>query len=763
MSNFRSSSQVSVYNYPEYLNPFYEDEQHKRLRFWKIKKTNTSSNSSNSKSKNKDESNGNLSRRGSFNLGSLRDLLPLKAFKIRKPSSTIGINKTSESPPPLRRDFIDYNREDEARYASYDPHFRNTVGGNAFQRNVTYRSSLQNMSTANDLSFNRNNRYRSTIQNGTMPHNNRYVYSGSITPTPKSRYLTDITPGSSMNSISTNPFDDNEYEMENDEGQAVKTQVHMISSQKPGRKKKRRAPPPPIQTNNNKSVVENASEKEIAELRVNEQQQHTNGLDELSRLTAEFESFVKNSDNDIHTEPRIIITTTNDVHVNYNVESKNSNEIQSKNENDENKKNVEIILESKSTVIEGESKQREKPMVVISEKDNNEKNIEIVNEDLRIKEVELKIKETREEESLKINESVKKEREQSPEIIQTIEVHQLKTEIRSYPEVQQLTPTISSREETPDFIPLTVSEKFHVLRIEENENDLLPSNDDKKHNDKPQQIKIEEKPENKKHEEIKIGKEKNEKEVETKPVEISTIKIVEKENVQPKIINQIEAKEPLATALQKDEEKVIIKSSTPIKAATETRIVRDRTPIPLARTEIEHKLNSQGFIKTERPIKFDDDDDEKFIVRRKHSDAENVVLRNSSIISDHEENEPPKVPERRRSVKEIIESINRQQQKLKINQPPSPKVEKKYNYGDQRFSYTEKPAIASKENVLFKLQRQMEHERRINELLDDLQDFNNVNQNYQRTQKFPINHRDTNNKHHGINSINPIPKPRRNI
>lgn len=32
----RSSSQRSIYDYPEHLNPFYEDENHKRLRFWKI-------------------------------------------------------------------------------------------------------------------------------------------------------------------------------------------------------------------------------------------------------------------------------------------------------------------------------------------------------------------------------------------------------------------------------------------------------------------------------------------------------------------------------------------------------------------------------------------------------------------------------------------------------------------------------------------------------------------------------------------------------
>lgn len=40
MRNGRSTSQISVYNYPEHLNPFYEEDQHKRLRFWKIKKSN---------------------------------------------------------------------------------------------------------------------------------------------------------------------------------------------------------------------------------------------------------------------------------------------------------------------------------------------------------------------------------------------------------------------------------------------------------------------------------------------------------------------------------------------------------------------------------------------------------------------------------------------------------------------------------------------------------------------------------------------------
>lgn len=59
MSTLRSS-QISIYNYPEHLNPFYEDDQHKRIRFWKIKK---------------EEKKPFSERRGSFNLGSLKDLL----------------------------------------------------------------------------------------------------------------------------------------------------------------------------------------------------------------------------------------------------------------------------------------------------------------------------------------------------------------------------------------------------------------------------------------------------------------------------------------------------------------------------------------------------------------------------------------------------------------------------------------------------------------------------------------------------------------
>lgn len=118
----------------------------------------------------------------------------------------MGVNKTSESPPPLRKQIDHYNAEDGDKYATYDPHFRHTVSvglNSGFQRNAPYRNSLQDMNrNANTLDFIRNNRYRSTIQNGTNQisplrgNNGRYMYAGSVTPTPRSRYMDQgMTPG----------------------------------------------------------------------------------------------------------------------------------------------------------------------------------------------------------------------------------------------------------------------------------------------------------------------------------------------------------------------------------------------------------------------------------------------------------------------------------------------------------------------------------------------------------------------------------------
>lgn len=298
-------------------------------------------------------------------------------------------------------------------------------------------------------------------------------------------------------------------------------------------------------------------------------------------------------------------------------------------------------------------------------------------------------------EVLKIDEPQIHVKESSP-TIETItsEVQQLLTEIRSFPEFQRLTPTPTpSREETPEYIPITVREKFHVkLRIEEDEIAPQPSTPSK---------------------EIFMEKE--------------------------------------------------IKKEVPQSPKSEARIIRDTTPIPLARTEVEEKLSSQGFRKVTKSEFLKLDEIENVEIRRKDSTDELII---------REGDELPKVPERRRSVKEIIESINKHQQKLKINQPPTPQFERKFYYGEsQKFSYHEKPAVPSKENVLLKLKRQEDHERRINELLEDLQGYSNREMTTFRTQKFPLTDRDSNNNNNNnsfppnhkssTNEVNPIPKPRR--
>lgn len=290
----RTSSQLSVFEYPEHLNPFYEDENHKRLRFWKI-------------GKNKD---GTSSRRGSFSLGGLRDMWTFKSFRGKKKSSSLGINKTSESPEPVRRS-LDPN---QSNYSTFDPRVRtsqnNGVLSDNFQRNAPYRTSLQDMRYNTQGSerfgngFTRNDSYRSTIQiagrrNELSPAvpPRRYVYGGSVTPQPRNRYdhnynnSQGISHGSSQVSVaSTNPF-------ETDDDDVVIGRLDTDgSSEKPTPakrhiRKKRRAPPPPVPIP--KVIDEEAQSGPTSpsanDVKGNEEKDQT----EILNLTAEIESFVK--------------------------------------------------------------------------------------------------------------------------------------------------------------------------------------------------------------------------------------------------------------------------------------------------------------------------------------------------------------------------------------------------------------------------------------------------------------------------------------
>ncbi|XP_046808008.1 triadin isoform X1 [Lucilia cuprina] len=313
MRNGRSTSQVSVYNYPEHLNPFYEDDQHKRLRFWKISKKD------------------NEGRRNSFSIGNLKDMWAFKSFRMKKKSSTLGINKTSESPPTLRRDYVvdnGWNTFDHRLRGSNTP----SINGDSFQRNATYRSSLQTLPTSNDrIGLNRNDGYRSTIQvtrsnpryqpqqkqqhTTGVSQNRRYVYGGSVTPQPLRNTRTNnigrgpyeyecdnvmIRRSSQSSMVSTNPFESDDDDNEDINSSCMRSvnggSTTTLTSRTPRKKRRAPAPPTPIHGRSNGAppptiLIESSHDNTHDELRIRED------ID-IANLTAEIESFVKTKDND---------------------------------------------------------------------------------------------------------------------------------------------------------------------------------------------------------------------------------------------------------------------------------------------------------------------------------------------------------------------------------------------------------------------------------------------------------------------------------
>nr|XP_029712761.1 uncharacterized ENTR1 family protein-like [Aedes albopictus]XP_029712765.1 uncharacterized ENTR1 family protein-like [Aedes albopictus]XP_029712774.1 uncharacterized ENTR1 family protein-like [Aedes albopictus]XP_029712777.1 uncharacterized ENTR1 family protein-like [Aedes albopictus]XP_029712783.1 uncharacterized ENTR1 family protein-like [Aedes albopictus]XP_029712788.1 uncharacterized ENTR1 family protein-like [Aedes albopictus]XP_029712794.1 uncharacterized ENTR1 family protein-like [A len=294
----RTASTSSIYDYPEHLNPFYEDENHKRLRFWNF--------GSMRRDKPRSE------RRGS--LVSLRDgLRNMWTFRpMKKRSSSLGINKTSESPPPLRRDDPDvhYHTYNSSMASGYRNTLNSTVSGYhhpghsqstsntpLFPRNSRERSSLQSgtIGMNNDIGFNRNDRYRCTFANGSATYGGGTMF----TSTPRSRYGVQpqrgMSNGVSQASLkSSNPFDDEGI----DDSISLNDSVNGANGTLQ-RRKKRRAPPPPVRNIANISV--DPSDTVLAtRLRIEETPpvENQEGVKNLSNLTAEIESFVRSSSDD---------------------------------------------------------------------------------------------------------------------------------------------------------------------------------------------------------------------------------------------------------------------------------------------------------------------------------------------------------------------------------------------------------------------------------------------------------------------------------
>ncbi|XP_037958549.1 probable serine/threonine-protein kinase nek3 isoform X2 [Teleopsis dalmanni] len=290
MRNGRTTSQISIYNYPEHLNPFYEDDQHRRLRFWSSSKK------------------GDGERRNSFSVSGLKDLWSFKSFR-KKRSSTLGINKTSESPPPLRRtlqysDGPAYNPR--SRYSANN-NTNGAIDNNNFLRNATYRSSLQNVHTTsknntnNGFGLQRNDQYRSTMQYPSSSGRNQL--SATMPSTPQR--------SSSQISVNTNPFETDDEEI-NENVSIDERKLVTSTPVKQTPRKKRRAPPPPV-------LVHNLTSSDHNNFSTNSSQQknelHIEEDINIANLAAEIESFVQTSNNT--TEEKKLENSTNHVVATY--------------------------------------------------------------------------------------------------------------------------------------------------------------------------------------------------------------------------------------------------------------------------------------------------------------------------------------------------------------------------------------------------------------------------------------------------------------
>lgn len=321
-----------------------------------------------------------------------------------------------------------------------------------------------------------------------------------------------------------------------------------------------------------------------------------------------------------------------------------------------------------------------------------------------------------------------------------------------------------SREETPDYIPIPVREKFHVLRIDEDEVEKPAVKVEEARTEEKidrfvvQPVQTEEKIERfvvetvrtEKVEPVKVKpvpapKPAQRVKVESSPIvapprthrhhyeEISVVTTQHPEEIFKKVELKPKSPQPSSppsreTFLKFEEIERKTKEVESTLKAPEQKKVREETPVPMANTEIVEKLTSQGFIRTEQPIRF-------------YEDIETVIRKKDYSFDDDISGEPPVPPERRRSVKDIIESINRNQKLLKMNQPPTPTMQRKFSYGS--LSYHEKPAVPPKDNVMAKLHRQTsDSERRINELLDDLQNYTRGPDTVKKPMEFPCNNND---------------------
>lgn len=508
---------------------------------------------------------------------------------------------------------------------------------------------------------------------------------------------------------------------------------------------------------------------EGVELKIKENEDTEKGLQELSRLTAEFESFVRSTEHIIDDEnskrtngddKHVDTETTHEivhrrestheiVHITKPPKSpkvqlrrKPSLEMQLRKE--EAARLQEVAVAENIVVTEVTTVTVEQPKVEENRIAENIEIVEVHREPEIVKEETVVQTQSRRPASpvivrvvdLKIQESVE-ESPAEPEM-QPVVFEKCHLLARQHVEVLELSPT-PSREMTPDFIPVPVREKFYVPQVEEQESEkeenVLKIEETQAKDESVDQnvLKIDEIEE--KHEPLEFPP------VEHKP---EVVKCQEPEEVpsyeEKPQTSQTPLTEPLVSVRDARESFLAVKKTNgSVQTGIGVKHAREETPVPMPMTEIDEHLRMQGFIKiaNEKPIQYYEDIET--VVRKKS-------LRISESDNDDEVPRPFERTQRRRSVKDIIESINRNQQLLgTVNRSSLP------NDG--------KPIPPSKANVLLKLQRQYENERRIESLIEDLENFDKENPRVQRSREFPSYYPTGDSDQ----IINPVPKPRRSF
>ncbi|XP_032529009.2 uncharacterized protein LOC116778995 isoform X1 [Danaus plexippus] len=275
---------ISIHDYPEHLNPFREEDNHGKIRFWTIGRK--------------------LSRSNSITFSGLKEFR--NSWSLRS-----------------------FMRKGKKNSEQTSQNYKNTNQRNGENSPVVFRRAMQYASMS-----------RSTV--GSPEQTDRYVYGGSVTPLPRSRFQerlrssqqevssisatprmarSDIT-GSRLSVVSTNPFDE-----------------APVPPVRASRRKKKRAPAPPSTSAADESVTSDNMELSTSEPE-DKSKMNTTIDDEINDVNLKVELKIIEDDDDKTKEatPETKELTTTEVETTQTIASeikdtKEDNEITENHEN----------------------------------------------------------------------------------------------------------------------------------------------------------------------------------------------------------------------------------------------------------------------------------------------------------------------------------------------------------------------------------------------------------------------------------------------